>query len=202
MIKTYCCATVKEVKNNPAGIWKSMPSYRDSNKIKCIPCTGMEKGHYTKTNYWFRIHNGRLHQCRSRQDGKQCSLDNQSPLRLITASPNWGVNKEMLKEMKNELKNCPDSWWEGFPKQGTSRRWLKGIGNPQTQEAVAFQRQVQSIMQPFLNVIIKQILACSIGRFERFRQHQDLKVNMKKWTANGGENKTDNCVYPLFCVYC
>jgi hypothetical protein len=46
----------------------------------------------------------------------------------------------MLKEMKNELKNCPDSWWEGLPKQGTSRRWLKGIGNPQTQEAVAFQR--------------------------------------------------------------
>jgi hypothetical protein len=147
---------LKEVKNNPARIWKSMPSYRECNKIKCIPCTGMEKGHYTKTYHWFRIYNGRLHQCRSRQDGKQCSLDDRSPLRLITASSNWGINKEMLKEMKNELKNCPDSWWEGLLKQGTLRRWLKGIENPQTQEAVAFQRRVQSIMQPFLNVIVKQ----------------------------------------------
>jgi hypothetical protein len=62
----------------------------------------------------------------------------------------------MLKEMKNELKNCQDSWWEGLLNQGTSRRWLKGIGNPQTQEAVAFQRRVQSIMQPFLNDIRKE----------------------------------------------
>jgi hypothetical protein len=45
MIKKYCCTMVKEVKNNPAEIWKSMPSYREGNKIKCIPCTGMEKGH-------------------------------------------------------------------------------------------------------------------------------------------------------------
>jgi hypothetical protein len=58
--------------------------------------------------------------------------------------------------MKNELENCLESWWDGLPKQGTSRRWLKGIGNPQTLEAVAFQRRVQSIMEPFLNYIRKQ----------------------------------------------
>jgi hypothetical protein len=156
MTKTYSCAMVKEVKNNSAGIWKSMPSYRGSNMIKCIPCTGMEKGHFTKKKYWFEIHNGRLHQCRLRQDGRHCSSDDRSPLRLITASPNWGINSEKLQEMKIELKNCPDSWWEGLPKQGTSRRWLKGIGNPQTQEAVALQKRVQSVMQPFLNDIRKQ----------------------------------------------
>jgi hypothetical protein len=58
--------------------------------------------------------------------------------------------------MKNELENCPESWWDGIPKQRTSRRWLKGIGNPQTPEAAAFQRRVQSIIKPFLNNIRKQ----------------------------------------------
>ena len=156
MTKTYSCAMVKEVMNNPAGIWKSMPSYRGSSKIKCTPCTGMEKGYFAKNTYWFEIHNGRYHQCQLRQDGRHGSLDNRSPLRLITASPNWGINREKLQEMKNELVNCPDSWWEGLPKQGKSRRWLKGIGNPQTQEAVAFQKRIQSVMQPFLNDIRKQ----------------------------------------------
>jgi hypothetical protein len=58
--------------------------------------------------------------------------------------------------MKNELENCPESWWDSLPKQGISMRWLKGIGNPQTPEAVAFQRRVQSIMEPFLYYIRKQ----------------------------------------------
>jgi hypothetical protein len=123
---------------------------------KCTPCEGMEKGYFTKTNYWFKIHDSKFHQCRLQQDDKQCKLDNQSPLITITASPTWWINKQNLKEVKNKLENCPESWWDSLPKQGTSRRWLKGIGNPQTPEAVAFQRRVHSIMEPFLNYIRKQ----------------------------------------------
>jgi hypothetical protein len=184
MIKTYSCAMVKEGKNNPAGTWKSMPSYRRSNRKKCTPCEGMEKGYFTKMNYWFKLHDSKFHQCCLQQDDRQCKLDDQSPLITITASPTWGVNKQNLKEMKNELENCPESWWNGLPKQGTSRRWLKGIGNPQTPEAVALKRRVQSIMEPFLNYIRKQHPACSIGRLERFIRHQDLQANIKKLTGN------------------
>jgi hypothetical protein len=75
MLKTYSCAMVKEVKNNPAGTWKSMPSYRESNRKKCTPCVGMEKGYFTKTNNWFKIYDSKFHQCRLQQDDKQCKLD-------------------------------------------------------------------------------------------------------------------------------
>ena len=50
----------------------------------------------------------------------------------ITAPPSWGITDMRIKQMITSLQSCTEKWWDSLPGQGTSRKWLKRIGEAST----------------------------------------------------------------------
>jgi hypothetical protein len=50
----------------------------------------------------------------------------------ITAPPTWGITDAVIDRMITSLQSSSEDWWECLPGQGTSRKWLKRIGEAST----------------------------------------------------------------------
>ena len=128
--KIYCCAMV----DCPQG-WTARPSYREPKKktgSDPTKCRGKIAGHFRRDHYYFRPHGTVGHACHLQHGGRRSDPDFRPPLMTITAPPSWGITDAVIDKMITSLQSSLEDWWDCLPGQGTSRKWLKRIGEAST----------------------------------------------------------------------
>jgi hypothetical protein len=75
------------------------------------------------------------------------------PLTTITAPPSWGISDTVIDQMITSLQLCSGKWWASLPGQGTSRQWLKRIGEASTPAKLDLKRQIEDVMTPYFRYI-------------------------------------------------
>jgi len=126
-LKVYQCANVKD----PKAGWICRPSYRIPQKPtegtkKLQKFEGRLEGTFSKSSFFFGA--AERHTCTIKHGGCPSDLDLRPPSIVIAAAQSWGITNTMLSQMKDTLKNSPENWWGGLPKQDRARDWLKRAG--------------------------------------------------------------------------
>jgi hypothetical protein len=149
--KIYCCAMV----HGPQG-WIARPSYREPKKkagSNPKKCRGKIAGHFRRDYYYFRPHGTVGHACQLQHGGRRSDPDSRPPFMTITAPPSWGITNAGIDRMITSLQSSSEDWWDCLPRQGTSRKWLKRIGEASTPAELDLKRQIESVMMPYLQYI-------------------------------------------------
>jgi hypothetical protein len=104
------------------------------------------------TNHSF-IFGTKLHRCMVGQGGSG-EPDNQIPMVVIQPNINWGVQKEKLMEVKEDLVKLRTTQWLNLNKCGLERQYLPGLC---TKTKISqLKTKVEELIGPFVkNFIIK-----------------------------------------------
>ena len=141
--------------SSPQG-WVSKPSFREpKNRSPTDPkkCRGKIAGHFRRDSYYFSPHGSVGHACQLQHGGRRSDVDFRPPVMTITAPPSWGITNIVIKQMITSLQLCSEKWWDSLPGQGTSRKWLKRIGEASTPAELDFKRQIEGVMTPYFQYI-------------------------------------------------
>jgi hypothetical protein len=84
----------------------------------------------------------------------------------ITAPPSWGITDAVIDKMITSLQSRLEDWRDCLPGQGTSRKWLKRIGEASTPAELDLKRQIEAVMMPYfryIKTIYPAITAWKVG---------------------------------------
>jgi hypothetical protein len=102
------------------------PKHRNKSSSDVISCEGRMEGYFQKDMYWFKTKH--CHTCNKGRGGTtRMHADHQPKIQMTPLAPLRNIAFKNRRRMRAVLEECLDGWWEIFPKQGPSRRWLKGI---------------------------------------------------------------------------
>ena len=149
--KVYCCSMVSTSQG-----WVSKPSFRepkDTSPTDPKKCRGKLAGHFRRETYYFSPHGTVGHACQLQHGGRRSDVDFRPPLTIITAPPSWGISDMVIDQMITSLQSCSGKWWASLPGQGTSRQWLKRIGEASTPAELDLKRQIEDVMTPYFRYI-------------------------------------------------
>jgi hypothetical protein len=104
----------------------------------------------------------KLHRCMVGQGGSG-EPDNQIPMAVIQPNVNWGVQKEKLMEVKEELVKLETTQWHNLNKCGSERQYLPGLCTNTKMS------QLKTKMEELIGIFVKNYIMKYYPIVDKFR---------------------------------